>query len=127
MAELFLIRGLPGSGKSTLAKRMAAAMNAMHFEADMFFTRSDGQYDFRPEALRSAHEWCQSQTRQALALGADVIVSNTFTQNWEMRPYLEMGADKVTVITCEGDYGNVHGVPASAIERMRDRWEFYGE
>ena len=127
MAELFLIRGLPGSGKTTLAKRMAEAMNAIHYEADMFFMRSDGQYDFRPEALRLAHEWCQSQTRAALALGADVIVSNTFTQNWEMCPYLEMGADKVTVITCEGDYGNVHGVPESAIERMRDRWEPYGE
>ena len=127
MAELFLIRGLPGSGKSTLAKRMVEAIRAHHFEADMFFVRSDGQYNFRPQAIKAAHEWCQSQTRAALALGADVIVSNTFTQNWEIRPYLEMGADKVTVITCEGDYGNVHGVPDSAIDRMRDRWELYGE
>jgi predicted kinase len=127
MTDLILIRGLPGSGKITLARKMAEAMDADHYEADMFFVRSDDQYDFRPEMLKQAHAWCQRMTKIALDHGRDVIVSNTFTQLWEMRPYFAMGADRVTVLTCEGDYGNIHGVPDAAIKRMRARWENYGE
>lgn len=29
------------------------------------------------------------------------------------------------VMTCEGNYGNVHGVPPETIQKMKDRWEKY--
>ena len=120
--ELVLIRGLPGSGKSTMAKAMHGYC---HFEADQFFMR-DGEYKFDPALLKHAHDSCQKMADAALQIARDVVVSNTFTRKWEMQAYLDMakkhGAD-VRIITATGNYKNVHGVPAEAIQKMRDRWE----
>jgi len=117
---LTLIRGLPGSGKSTLARSMA---DHVHIEADMYFTvPRTGEYRFDPDRLSNAHNWCQWRTRRALAEGSRVVVSNTFTRAWEMRPYFDMCAN-VRVIECKGHWPNVHGVPADAIARMAERWE----
>ncbi len=128
MGKLILLRGLPGSGKSTKAK--AEFPGYFHLEADMFFLRNvEGQgwiYVFDPTCLRAAHEWCQKQVRQQLVNGYDVVVSNTFTQRWEAQPYLDMAAElgvEVQVITCTGNYQNIHGVPEAALTRMRERWE----
>lgn len=125
MAELILIRGLPGSGKSTLAKRIAIMMGCQHVEADMYHIDKSGVYRFNPSKVREAHEWCQRMASDCLANGHDVIVSNTFTRLWEIEPYLRMEHDKVTVIRCEGNYGNVHNVPEDVLCDMRERWEDY--
>lgn len=127
MKNLYLIRGLPGSGKSTLAIRMQNfGMVHACFEADQFFMTVGGEYNFDPKLLKEAHKSCQDKTYQLMLAGYDVAVSNTFTQKWEMKPYLDM-AEKlgytVAVITCEGDYGSIHNVPEEAIQRMKDRWE----
>ena len=122
MAKLILVRGLPGSGKSTLARKYVK-QGYYHNEADMYFVRDDGQYQFDPHLLRAAHEWCQTSTRNLLMAGKNVVVSNTFSQLWEMQPYLEMPTESVFVIKCEGDYGSIHDVPEETIRRMKDRWE----
>jgi hypothetical protein len=53
-------------------------------------------------------------------------VANTFTQFWEVKPYLDL-ADQhdynVVIIVCTNDFGSTHDVPDDAIERMRERWE----
>lgn len=119
--ELVLIRGLPGSGKSTLAKGMQAHF---HVEADMFFVKPYVGYEFDPSKLRAAHGWCQAECRKHLELKHSVVVSNTFTQKWEMQPYFDMAASlniPVRVIEATGNFKNVHGVPDEAIERMRAR------
>jgi predicted kinase len=120
--HLFLIRGLPGSGKSTIASSFAGFH---HFEADMFFMQ-DGVYKYDASKIKQAHEWCQQAVRNALDIGGDVVVSNTFTRWDEMKPYfdlaLEFGIDP-NVMTAQGNFGNVHGVPDEVIRRMRDRWE----
>lgn len=125
MVQLYLIRGLPGSGKSTLAKLLCNSFEgAAHFEADQYFVDRDGVYRFDPSLLKDAHGWCLDNARLHLREGRVVIVSNTFTRIWEMQPYLDLGC-KTQVIACEGNFGNVHGVPEAAIERMRSRWEAY--
>ena len=119
--ELVMIRGLPGSGKSTMAKSMTGYM---HYEADMYFMK-DGEYKFDQSKIADAHKWCQCATRLALKT-AGVVVSNTFTQKWEMQPYFDMAAElgvPVRVIEATGNFNNIHGVPEAAIERMRARWE----
>ena len=124
--HLTLIRGLPGSGKSTMAKLMAAN----HVETDMWFV-VDGVYKFKRDELQMAHEWCQNQVAGYMNQDKNVVVSNTFTQHWEMEPYLRLAEDydyDVTVIRCNADFGSIHNVPEKAIQAMRERFEdFPGE
>ena len=124
--KLILIRGISGSGKTTYAKRlMQEDPTLSHYEADMFFYK-DGKYNFDPSKLKDAHAWCKNKTEEDLRNGKSVIVSNTFTQRWEIEPYIELGkkygAD-VLIKKTTGNYQNVHGVPPEALERMKSRWE----
>jgi hypothetical protein len=58
-----------------------------------------------------------------------IVVSNTFTQEWEMEPYFQMAAEKgyrVYSLIVENRHGgeNVHGVPVDKLEQMKNRFEF---
>lgn len=124
MKELFLLRGLPGSGKSTLAK----SLGGKHFEADMFFVR-DGEYRFDPTKLKEAHEWCRSSVG-GLMINEEprLIVSNTFTQEWEMEAYYKLAERydyRVYSLIVENRHSGVneHGVPTEKLEQMRNRFE----
>lgn len=128
MAKLILIRGLPGSGKTTFAKFLLEKdPDLLHYEADMFFEDSKtGEYVFQPERLADAHSWCKNLTDAALEIGKSVVVSNTFTQKWEIEPYVQLanqyGAD-LTIIKMENQFKSIHDVPEKKIEQMRRRWE----
>jgi hypothetical protein len=61
-------------------------------------------------------------TKQALAAGNRVVVSNTFTQLREMEPYRAM-SENVRIVEAMGTWQNVHGVPTEMMERMAQRWE----
>jgi predicted kinase len=126
MSTLTIIRGLPGSGKSTLAEKMRGVVN---IEADDYFINQDGEYQFNVEKIGEAHLWCQRTARSELEKGYDVVVSNTFTTLKEMRPYFymakEVGAE-FTVITCQGHFKDVHGVPEDTLSKMAMRF-FYGD
>lgn len=127
MRTLTIIRGLPGSGKSTLAKALVYSGNHVrHYEADMFHMK-DGVYRFDATKVKDAHAWCQKKCKEALEVGANVVVSNTFTQKWEMTHYVDLAAQygyKVQVVICKGDFGSIHSVPDSVIEKMANRWEY---
>jgi predicted kinase len=124
MKELILLRGLPGSGKSTLAKLLGDT----YFEADMYFME-DGIYNFDPSGLKDAHQWCRKSVETAMRRGEDkVIVSNTFTQEWEMKPYYELAEKygyRVFSIIVENRHGGVneHEVPDDKLEIMKNRFE----
>lgn len=126
MKELILLRGLPGSGKSTLAQ-LFGTVN--HYEADMYFIDKEGRYNFDPSKIKQAHEWCQDAVHVNMRWGNELlVVSNTFTQEWEMQPYLDLAKEygyQVHSIIVENRHGgvNVHGVPEEKLVQMKDRFE----
>jgi predicted kinase len=124
--KLILIRGVSGSGKTTYAKRlMKDDPSLSHYEADMYFY-NNGDYQFNPSKLKEAHAWCKSRTEEDLKNGKSVIVSNTFTQKWEIEPYIQLGKKynvDIIIKKATGNYQNIHGVPEEALEKMRSRWE----
>lgn len=123
---LILLRGLPGSGKSTVAKLFGD--DSCHYEADMFFVK-DGIYEFCPSKLKDAHTWCKDKTMKAMKAGyPTVIVSNTFTQEWEMESYYRMAEEhdyRVVSLIVENrhDGKNVHDCPEDKVEIMRNRFQ----
>lgn len=125
MSTLYIIRGLPGSGKSTLARNLTKDLGCAFYEADQWFERMDGSYEFDPRELNRAHRWCFNSAMRDMNAGLDVVVSNTFTTLREMRDYIEAAIAlemEVRVIHCTGNYGSVHNVPAESIDRMKARW-----
>jgi len=123
MKELFLLRGLPGSGKSTLAKSLGGS----HMEADKYF-EYEGKYEFDASKLKEAHAWCQNAVRVWMTNNTEkIVVSNTFTQTWEMDYYFELAKEhgyRVYSLVVENRHGgeNVHNVPKEKIEEMARRF-----
>lgn len=124
MKELFLLRGLPGAGKSTLAK----SLNEVYFEADQYFIEFH-EYKFDATKLSTAHKWCQLRTEHSMEdEWPRIVVSNTFTQEWEMDRYYELAKQygyRVYSLIVENRHNGVneHGVPADKIRQMRKRFE----
>jgi predicted kinase len=128
MKELFLLRGLPGSGKSTLAKMLVGDKDYCHKEADMYFIDENGEYKFDVTKLRDAHAWCQEEVEFLMKYEHKVVVSNTFTQEWEMQPYYDLAKKygyRVHSLIVENRHGGVneHGVPEDKLEIMKNRFE----
>jgi predicted kinase len=130
MKNLYLLRGLPGSGKSTLAKQLGGS----HFETDKYFVGENGEYNFDGSKLKESHQWCQDSVANAMVLNhttgehETIVISNTFTQEWEMKPYMDMAKNwgyRVFTIIVENRHGGVnqHGVPDEKLQQMNDRFE----
>lgn len=132
MKNLYIIRGIPGSGKSTIAREIAKSWQI--FEADQFFMKN-GKYEFDVSKLKEAHDWCKRKVHTAMYPGFlnslfydKIVVSNTFTQEWEMRFYQIIAKKhgyKVHTIIVENRHGGVnsHGVPDDKLKQMRDRFQ----
>lgn len=125
---LYCVRGVAGSGKSTFAKTLVKK-DYCHKEADMFFVDREGNYKFEPSKIKDAHKWCQEEMDFLMRLEhSPVVVSNTFTQEWEMEPYFELAKKygyKVFTVIVENRHGgtNEHNVPEDKIEQMKTRFE----
>ena len=121
---LYIVRGLPSSGKSTFAK----TLGGVHYEADMYFMK-DGKYNFDPNKLKLAHNWCMIQTQKSMVDDEPrIVVSNTFTQEWEMDGYFKLAEEnnyQVFTVIVEKRHSNKndHNVPQEKVEQMRKRFE----
>ena len=126
MKHLILVRGISGSGKSTLASALTLDGGYM-VAADDFMVDNNGNYKFDPKRLKEVHEKAQYMVREYLAFpNATVVVHNTFTQKWEMQPYIDMANNvgaKVTIVSTHGVFGNVHDVGPEVVNKQLARWE----
>lgn len=129
MKTLYIVRGIPGSGKSTFAK----SIGGVHIEADQFFMMN-GKYNFDITKIKLAHKYCQNQTEAWMKTDGvqvnnnKIVVSNTFTQEWEMEPYFKLAEKygyKTFSLIVENRHGGVneHGVPEDKLELMKTRFE----
>lgn len=132
MKNLVLLRGVPGSGKSTFAHFIWS--NYAICEADQFFVGDDGVYRFDGTKIKQAHEWCRNEVEIRMKDNEanpqyypEIVVSNTFTQEWEMEEYYKLAEKygyRVFSLIVENRHGgiNTHGVPEEKVQQMRDRF-----
>jgi hypothetical protein len=95
----------------------------------------DGEYKFDPSKLKEAHAWCLDQVQLAMIQNhtgavdySDIVVSNTFTQEWEMDPYFRLAESwgyRVFSIIVEHRHNGVnqHNVPDEKRVIMKERFE----
>lgn len=131
---VYILCGPSGAGKSTYTKQLIAlhgAENVGRCSADDFFMK-DGVYNFHPSKLGQAHAESQASFRKQLFSGVKhIVVDNTNTRIWEMKPYVNTAkkvhdANLVFVMFRGHDAAelakrNVHGVPKDVIKGMIDR------
>lgn len=128
---LTIVRGVSGSGKTTLAKALCVSLDAAGpFEADNYFMKEENgelTYQFNPKELSYAHSWCKRCVVNAMHAGhKNIVVSNTFTKKWEMEPYVrfaKLAGYSVQIVSIQGQFQNVHGVPDDKVQQMKDRFE----
>jgi tRNA uridine 5-carbamoylmethylation protein Kti12 len=133
VGDLILLRGIPGSGKTTLGDVMLHTLGSNNtnnvLSADDFFTDENGNYNFDPTKLKEAHNQCQLKCAERMKLELSrIVVANTFTQEWEMKPYFDMAERykyRVHCLIVENRHGskNVHNVPDEKLEQMKNRFE----
>ncbi|KAJ8410966.1 hypothetical protein AAFF_G00180010 [Aldrovandia affinis] len=135
---LVLLRGAPGSGKSTLARSILMQNPwGVVLSSDEFFSR-DGPYRYNPSLLGDAHDWNHNRAKEAFEKEVSpIIIDNTNSQSWEMRPYVAMAKQhKYRVMFREPDTWwkfkprelerrTKHGVSKEKIKRMLERYEHH--
>ncbi|KAM4904464.1 NEDD4-binding protein 2-like 2 [Sylvia borin] len=134
---LLILRGLPGSGKSTLSRvLLGQSGDGVVLSTDDYFRQQCG-YTYNAAQLGDAHEWNHKRAKQAMEQGkSPVIIDNTNTQAWEMKPYVEVALEKGYRVEFhepdtwwkfdpeELEKRNKHGVTREKIAQMLERYEY---
>ena len=125
--DLILRRGVFGSGKTTFGELFGAAV----LSADEYFM-NNGKYEFNATKLPQAHKWCQDAVKLRMEASPEtrskIVVANTFTTEWEMKPYFDMAKKnnyRIFTIIVENRHGgtNVHDVPTATLEKQKARFD----
>jgi NEDD4-binding protein 2 len=141
---MVVMRGVSGSGKSTRAKELGRG--GIVLSSDDFFGPG---YAFDKDKVPEAHVWNQQRAVEAMQAGiSPIVVDNTNTQAWEMRPYVEaaegfgyrvqieepttdwwkrfrpnMSEPEKDAVARELASHGKHGVDEKGVRAMLDRWE----
>ena len=118
----------PGSDKSTLAKSLNDGSNDQIYSTD--------EYIFDPSELDDAHRYNHRLASEALKQNiSPIIIDNTNTTSWEMKPYVEMGKEAgydILLIEPQTPWRykaselvkrNLHNLPLRRIREMLNHFE----
>jgi len=124
--HLYLIRGVSGSGKTTLVQSLAKDTDRVICTDDFFMV--NGEYVFDFDLLKENHLECQKKVGNWLSRGKTVFVHNTFTCEWEMKPYRTLATTfgyKVFTLIVENRHKgvSVHNVPDDVLSNQKEKFE----
>jgi len=130
MKNLILVRGVSGSGKTTVANLFS---NALVFSTDDYWELGGNGYQFDASKLGIAHKWNKNRVEESMKYfdgnnnNVNIVVHNTFTTEWEMKPYVAMAEKygyRVHTIIVENRHNsqNVHGVPQETLDKQKNRF-----
>ena len=123
--KLIIVRGIPGCGKSAFSELLSRAICT----ADDYHTDRKGNYNWLPQNIGKAHDWCKRKCDRFMKKGiSPVVVANTSTTEKEFAPYYELAKEngyQVFSIIVENRHGgkDSHGVPVETLEKMKNRFE----
>ena len=141
---MIVMRGAPGSGKSSRAQELGKG--GIVLGSDDFW---GPDYAFDKGRIGEAHAWNQQRVVEAMQAGiSPIVVDNTNSQSWEIRPYVElaegfgyrlqieepktdwwkkfrpnMSEPEKAALARELASKNKHGVDEKGVRAMLDRWE----
>ena len=129
--DLILLRGIPGSGKTTLGEVILRTPNNQlkPLSADDYFIDEHGNYNFDATKLKEAHNDCQQRCSHLMQNDVmKIVISNTFTQEWEIQPYYQMAERynyRIHSVIVENRHEgiNEHNVPEEKLLQMKNRFE----
>lgn len=140
--KVIIMRGWPGTGKSTLTAELLQD-NGVVCSADAFFIRNgNGVYKYEPGLLRTAHDVCRLEFRNAIFEKEPlIIVDNTNIKREHYKYYVDIATEQGIKcyqlvapwvnsvrsgldMSAEACYKrNVHNVPLATIEKMMKEFE----
>lgn len=134
---LHFMVGAPGSGKSyEVAKHKGAAVHSTDNFPGLYTPTEKGPPNIDFKKLPEAHGWNQEQARKSMEAGhKHVIIDNTNTAAWQMRPYLHDAAKhgyKVHITHVHAPIETIakrqtHGVPEDRLAGMKKEADGFAE
>jgi len=153
--HLILVRGVSGCGKSTIAglfNGLVGSSSIASFSTDDLFM-VDGEYKFDPSKLSEFHarninnveehmknvlkdrinhsvvgEIGKGDLKDYFGPGDDIIlVHNTFTEDWEMKPYYYLAKQyswmiHTVIVENRHKSKSIHDVPDNVLEAQKSRF-----
>jgi hypothetical protein len=127
---LYIVRGAPGSGKSSVGILLApgacyAADDWFDIQAHKNGISYANMWD--PNLLDEAHRWCRDRVEQAMICAMPrIAVTNVFRKRAEIGIYRAIAEDRgyrVSVVRCENNFENIHGVPPKRVASIKATME----
>ena len=139
--NLILVRGVSGAGKSTIGELFANHSQCKILSTDDLFY-VDGEYVFDPSKLGEYHKEIIDKVEVLMDdyarmikdtdyswLPVDtIVVCNTFTELWEMEPYLDLAKKydwrvHTKIVENRHKSESIHNVPPMTVQAQRTRFE----